>query len=181
MLGQAGVRDAILVGQSDGASLALAHAGAHPERLRAVIALAPHLYREAKTLAAIRAQIEDFECGDLKARLQRHHGSRTEALFARLVEVWTGESAGAGWGLEPHMSRVQCPVLAIQGESDKFFSRAQLDALSALLPGRVQTMRVPACGHYLHHQAQVIEAMAGFIRESLPSSPALGLAGEACG
>jgi len=166
MLSGAGVEEAILVGQSDGASIALAYAGNFPERVRGIIALSPHLFREAKTLAAIRDQIADFERGDLKARLRRHHGARTEALFARLVEVWTAEPAGAGWGLEPHVARVRCPVLAIQGEDDEFFSAAQLEALGRLLPGRVQVLRIAGAGHYPMHQArnEVLAAAIGFIR-----------------
>lgn len=87
VLSQTGVREAILVGQSDGASIALAYAGAHPERVRGVIALSPHLFVEARTLEQIREQMRDFESGDLKARLRRHHGANTEALFARLAEI----------------------------------------------------------------------------------------------
>jgi pimeloyl-ACP methyl ester carboxylesterase len=164
------VRDAVLIGQSDGAAIALAYAGAHPERVRGVIALGPHLFREAKTLAAIQAQIEDFERGDLKARLERHHGANTAALFARLVEVWTGEPVGAGFGLEPHVARLSCPVLAIQGEDDEFFSAAQLEALRTLLPGRLETLAIPGCGHYPQQQARepVLAAMIRFIRAALP-------------
>ena len=73
-------------------------------RARGDRALAASL-REKKTLAAIAGQIADFERGDLKAQLRRHHGARTEALFARLVEVWTAAPAGAGWGLEEHVAR----------------------------------------------------------------------------
>jgi lipoate-protein ligase A len=169
VLEKTGVRDAVLIGQSDGASIALAFAGEHPGRVRGVIALSPHLFRERKTLAAIREQIADFEQGDLKARLRRHHGAGTEALFARLVEVWTAEGPGAGWGLEPHVARLRCPVLAIQGEDDEFFSAAQLEALERLLPGRVEKLRIPGSGHYPLHQArnEVLAASIRFIRESL--------------
>ncbi|HEU4350723.1 MAG TPA: alpha/beta fold hydrolase [Burkholderiales bacterium] len=165
VLSQAHIAQAILVGQSDGASIALAYAGNHPERVRGVIALSPHLYREKKTLAAIAEQIADFERGDLKARLARHHGARTEALFARLVEVWTGEPEGAGWGLEEHVARVRCPVLAIQGEDDEFFSAAQLRALSRLTP-RLELLQIPGAGHYPMHQArnEVLAAAIRFIR-----------------
>jgi pimeloyl-ACP methyl ester carboxylesterase len=163
VLSQTGVREAILVGQSDGASIALAYAGAFPERVRGVIALSPHLFVEARTLDAIRKQIADFERGDLKARLRRHHGTGTEALFERLVQIWTAESAGASWGLEPHIARVRCPVLAIQGEDDEFFSAAQLEALARLLPGRLETLRIPGRGHYALHQARD-EVLAASIR-----------------
>lgn len=171
VLSQAHVGEAVLIGQSDGASIALAYAGNFPERVRGVIALSPHLYREEKTLAAIRGQVADFERGDLKARLRRHHGPRTGALFARLVEVWTTEPAGAGWGLEEHVARVRCPVLAIQGEDDEFFSAAQLQALARLLP-QVQTLRIAGAGHYPMHQArnEVLAAAIGFIRSSTAAS-----------
>ncbi|MDX1375250.1 MAG: alpha/beta fold hydrolase [Burkholderiales bacterium] len=165
VLAQARVREAVLIGHSDGAAIALAYAGAHPQRVRGVIALAPHLYREARTLHAIDAQIADFRDGDLRARLRRYHGAKTETLFARLVETWTAGAPGEGWGLEPQLRGVTCPVLALQGEDDEFFSAAQLEALAALLPGRVQTLRIPQCGHYPQHQARkpVLAAMAAFL------------------
>jgi lipoate---protein ligase len=166
VLAKTGIREAVLIGQSDGASIALAYAGNHPERVRAVIALSPHLFRERKTLLAIAEQIADYERGDLKARLRRHHGARTERLFERLVEVWTAAPAGAGWGLEEHIARMRCPVLAIQGEDDEFFSRAQLDALARLLPERLETLRIPGAAHYPMHQArnEVLAAAIAFIR-----------------
>ena len=160
VLQKTGVRDAILVGQSDGASIALAHAGAFPERVRAVIAMSPHLFREERTLAAIREQIADFERGDLKARLRRHHGANTEALFQRLVEIWTAERAESN--LEPYVAKVRCPVLAIQGEDDEFFSAAQLEALTKLL-GKMERLRIPGSGHYPLHQARN-EVLAASIR-----------------
>ncbi len=163
VLAEAGLREAILVGQSDGAAIALAFAGAHPNRVRGVIALSPHLFVETKTLKAIGDQIADFETGDLKARLARYHGNRTEALFARLVEVWTGQGAGGRWGLDELVTSVRCPVLAIQGEDDEFFSGAQLGALAALLSGRLETLRIPGCGHYPHLQARP-EMLAAAIR-----------------
>lgn len=166
VLSRTRVSQAILIGQSDGASIALVHAGNFPERVRAVIALSPHLFREQKTLAAIAGQIADFERGDLKERLRRHHGARTEALFARLVEVWTAEPAGAGWGLEEHVARVRCPVLAIQGEDDEFFGVAQLEALGRLLP-ELEILQIPGAGHYPMHQArnEVLAAAIRFIRD----------------
>jgi lipoate-protein ligase A len=167
VLSQAEVMEAVLIGQSDGASIALAYAGNFPERVRGVIALSPHLFREEKTLAAIREQIADYERGDLKARLARHHGARTERLFERLVEVWPAAPAGAGWGLEEHVARVRCPVLAIQGEDDEFFSVAQLQALSRLLSD-LRVLRIPGAAHYPMHQArnEVLAAAIGFIRRA---------------
>ena len=172
VLERTGVRRAILVGQSDGASIALAHAGAFPQRIAGVIAMSPHLFREEKTLAQIRAQIRDYEHGDLKARLRRHHGAGTEALFGRLVQVWSAERA-PDWQLAPWVKKVRCPVLAIQGEDDEFFSVAQLDALAALIPGRLETLRIPGAAHYPLHQArnEVLAASIRFIRKEKGADP----------
>lgn len=169
VLEQTGIRDAILIGQSDGASIALAFAGAHPERVRGVVAISPHLYREAKTIDAIQAQISDFDHGDLKARLQRHHGKKTESLFERLVEIWTADEGSTGWGLEPYVRRIRCPVLAIQGQNDEFFSESQLDALRTCAPAGIETLRIPDCGHYPTIQARnaTLAAAAAFIRSLL--------------
>ena len=165
------VGDAVLIGQSDGASIALAYAGNFPERVRGIIALSPHLFVEAKTLAAISEQIADYQRGDLKARLARHHGARTEALFERLVEVWCAKRAGAGWGLDPYVARVRCPVLAIQGEDDEFFSAAQLDLLGRLIPG-LEVARIPGARHYPMHQArnEVLAAAIRFIQRATRAS-----------
>jgi lipoate-protein ligase A len=173
VLAQMKLRDVILVGQSDGASIALAFAGAHPELVRGVVAISPHFFREERTLDAIMAQISDFDRGDLKARLQRHHGKKTEVLFERLVEVWTSAEAAAGWGLEPHVARIRCPVLAIQGENDEFFSARQLDALRDALPGRLETRRIPECGHYPFLQARraTLAAITQFIGRLLEETP----------
>jgi len=85
--------------------------------------------------------------------------------------VWTAEGPGAGWGLEPYVAKVACPVLAIQGEDDEFFSIAQLEALGRLLPGRLETLRIPGSAHYPLHQARndVLAASIRFIRKATAS------------
>ncbi len=156
-------RRPILVGHSDGAAIALTFAGAFPDLVRGVIAIAPHFFREEKTVAAIREQIRDFECGDLKARLARYHGSKTEPLFRRLVDAWTAESGD--WGIDPYIRQIRCPVLIIQGTEDEFFTRAQVDALRALVPAAVEVCYLPGCGHAPHQQATkaVVTAAERFI------------------
>lgn len=159
----------VLIGHSDGATIALAYAGAFPQSIRGVIAIAPHLFREEHTLATIWRQIEDFERGDLKARLARYHGAKTESLFRRLVEVWTADRSCA-WHVEPLLRQISCPVLVIQGTEDEFFSVAQVDAISAHLPQRAEAFFVPGCGHAPHLQEPklVHAAVAGFLERLLP-------------
>ena len=90
-------------------------------------------------------------------------------MFERLVEVWTADEAAAGWGLEPHIAGISCPVLAMQGENDEFFSEKQLEALRACLPGRIETRRIAECGHYPFIQARsaTLAEVTQFIRALL--------------
>jgi lipoate---protein ligase len=157
-------RRPILVGHSDGAAIALAFAGAFPDRVSGVVAIAPHLFREERTVRAIADQIRDFEQGDLKARLARYHGGNTEQLFHRLVAAWSADKPG-DWGLEPYVRQVRCPVLAIQGTEDEFFSQRQVDSLRALVAGPFETCYLPGCGHAPHQQAAtaVVTAIARFV------------------
>jgi lipoate---protein ligase len=156
----------VLIGHSDGAAIALAFAGAFPHLVCGVVAIAPHLFREERTFAAIADQIREFEHGDLKARLARYHGRRTELLFGRLVDTWTGDEAPHG-DIESLVRGVQCPVLVIQGTEDEFFTRAQVDALCALMAAPVETCYLPGYGHAPHQQAGgvVIDAAARFIAQ----------------
>ena len=164
LLRAAGLHRPILIGHSDGAAIALAFAGAFPDAVRGVVAIAPHSFREERTAAGIAEQIADFERGDLRARLARYHGAKTEDLFRRLVEAWTAPGV-ASWGLEPYLARIRCPVLALQGEEDEFFTSAQLDRLVDLCPAPIEAIRLPECGHAPHHQAPgaLIAAAARFI------------------
>ena len=179
VLSAAGTQRPILIGHSDGAAIALAFAGAFPDEVRGVVAIAPHIFREARTVAAIVEQIADFERGDLKARLARYHGAKTDDLFRRLVEAWTDPNA-TSWGLEPFIARIRCPVLAIQGEDDEFFSRAQMERLTALCPTAVEPLYLPDCGHAPHHQAArpLVAAVARFITAIRASDEQ---AGRRCG
>ncbi len=134
--------------------------------MRGVVSLAAHLFREAATLAEIREQIADFERGDLRARLARYHGAKTDILFRRLVELWTAEPH-PGWGLEPLVAGVRCPVLAMHGAEDPYFSTAQLDAVQELVQGRFERVVLPRARHMPHLEARraVLEAATRFIGE----------------
>lgn len=159
-----GTQRPILIGHSDGAAIALTFAGAYPDQVAGVVAIAPHLFREQRTVEGIAAQIRDFEQGDLKARLARYHGGKTDRLFGRLVDAWTGDEP-RDWDIKGYVGRIRCPVLAIQGTADEFFTRAQLDALCELVPQQIETLLLNGCSHAPHQQATsaVVEAITRFI------------------
>ncbi len=170
VLAATGIRNPILIGHSDGAAIALAYAGAFPGTVSGVIAIAPHFFPETRTARAIADQIADFERGDLKARLARYHGSNTEALFQRLVAVWTAPEP-RDWGIEPYLRRIACPVLAIQGTEDEFFTRRQIGMLVTTCPGPTETLFLEGCGHAPQRQVPkaVSTALVDFILGLRPS------------
>jgi pimeloyl-ACP methyl ester carboxylesterase len=150
----------VLVGHSDGASIALVHAGAHP--VRGLVLMAPHVVVEEVTLAAIRETRRRFETTDLPERLSRHHDD-PDVAFRNWCEVWL-DPAFASWTLEPEAARVGCPVLLVQGASDPYGTLDQLDRIEAGVRGPVRRLVVPG-GHSPHRDARepVLKEIAAFV------------------
>ncbi len=152
----------VLVGHSDGASIALIHAGANPTR--GLVLLAPHVVVEDVTLDAIRETRERFETTDLRERLARHHDD-PDVAFRNWCDVWL-DPAFQRWTLEPEAERVTCPVLLIQGADDPYGTLDQLDRIEARVRGPVRRLIVPG-GHSPHREAPepVLREVAAFVEE----------------
>jgi pimeloyl-ACP methyl ester carboxylesterase len=152
----------VLVGHSDGASIALIHAGTNP--VRGLVLMAPHVVVEQVTLDAIRETRERFETGDLRERLARHHDD-PEVAFRNWCDVWL-DPVFESWTLEPDADRVRCPVLLVQGAEDPYGSLDQLDRIETRVQGLVRRLVVPG-GHSPHRDApeRVVREIALFVRE----------------
>jgi pimeloyl-ACP methyl ester carboxylesterase len=169
LLAGLGVAAPLLVGHSDGASIALLHAATAPE-LRGLVLLAPHAFVEERSLAGIRAARDAFVTGDLALRLARHHRDPLRT-FRGWNDVWLDLRFRA-WDIRAQTSRVVCPVLAVQGENDEYGTMAQLDEIAARVRGPLSQLRLPGCGHSPHRDQpeKVHAAILGFVR-GLASSP----------
>jgi pimeloyl-ACP methyl ester carboxylesterase len=158
-----GIDDAVLVGHSDGASIALIHAGAgHP--VRGVAVMAPHVFIEPVCLSSIRAAIHAFETTDLPARLGRYHRDARKTFYG-WADVWTEENFKS-WDIrEDYLSRIRCPVLAIQGHADEYGSMAQLDDIARHVPGPTELLKLEHCGHspFRDQAEKTLAAVTGFI------------------
>jgi len=161
--------DAILVGHSDGASIALLYAAAHP--LRALVLEAPHVFVEDETVASI-ARLGD----DVRARLSRHH-DHAGALFDAWRDVWL-RPAFRRWNIEACLPRVRAPALVIQGEDDEYGTIAQVDAVRSQLGAPCQTLLLPDCGHAPHRDQpeRTLAAMTAFIQSITRTSSGGGSA-----
>jgi len=153
----------ILFGHSDGASIALIYAGAHPGATRALILEAPHVFVEELTVRSIVAAKNAYATTDLPRKLARHHAD-ADATFFGWNDVWL-DSRFRSWNIEDYAARVRCPVLMIQGDADEYGTAAQLDAIAAAVPG-AQRLMVPNAGHSPHRDAPelVIERVESFVR-----------------
>lgn len=172
VLDQLNVREPILVGHSDGASIALIHAGRAQRPVKAVILEAPHVFVEEETLAGIRATDRVWATTDLKTRLTRHHQD-PEHTFALWRDIWLDPRFPA-WNIEDVLPGVTAPVLAIQGADDEYGTWAQVDAVAAQVSGPVETLRLADCKHSPHRDQPdaVLAAMADFVRRVAAGSVA---------
>jgi pimeloyl-ACP methyl ester carboxylesterase len=162
VLDQLEIEAPILVGHSDGASIALIHAAAF--RVTGLALIAPHVVVEDITLSAILETRERFEQGDLRERLSRHHAD-PDAAFHGWCDVWLDPSFGT-WSLEPEAERIECPVLLIQGLDDPYGTLDQLDRIEARVQGPVRRLVVRG-GHSPHVDAQetVLRELERFVDE----------------
>ena len=164
VLRQLQIDDAILIGHSDGGSIALIFAALWPQKVRGIITEAAHVFVEDSTLAGIREAVNQYDSTDLPERLSRYHGSNTEAAFRGWSETWLSP-AFRDWNIEKYLPGVRCPVLAIQGRDDEYGTPAQVEAIVNGVSGPAEPLIIADCGHVPHHQARerVLAEMTRFI------------------
>ena len=151
LLGLAGIDDCVLVGHSDGGTIALNYAAADPEPLRAVVTIAAHAVSEPSGIAAIRQTAEAFASGELRQRLRRYHGDNVDRAFRLWADAWLAP------GFEPmdangRLPGVVVPLQAIQGEDDDYGSELQLGIIAGKVGGYCETRLLAGCGHSPHLQ-----------------------------
>jgi pimeloyl-ACP methyl ester carboxylesterase len=165
VLGASGVGDCILVGHSDGGSIALAYAGGTPAApLRGMITEAAHVFCEELSVRSIAAARDAYEGGGLKERLARYHGANVECAF----RGWNGAWLDPGfrrWNLEEFLPGIRVPVLALQGEDDEYGTPAQAEAVRRGVPGGAEVVMLPACGHAPHRDQpeRTLDRMTRFV------------------
>jgi len=153
----------ILVGHSDGASIALIHAGTYP--VQAVAVMAPHVFIEDVCVDSIDQAAKQFETGGLREGLAKYHRDARKT-FHLWADAWL-DPEFRNWNIEEYLPRIKCPLLAIQGEDDEYGTMAQLDAIARQAGGPCELLKLPDCGHSPHRDRpdEVLSAVAGFIRK----------------
>jgi pimeloyl-ACP methyl ester carboxylesterase len=168
LLARLGIAEPILVGHSDGASIALIHAGGG-HAVRALVVLAPHVFVEDLSVASIAEAKKAFETTDLPRRLARHHRDPTVTFYG-WNDIWLHPDF-RNWNITAYLPRITAPVLAVQGEDDEYGTMVQIDTIVAQVRGGCEVVALPACGHSPHRDQpeRTVAAVADFVRRIVKS------------
>jgi len=162
VLAKFGIERPILVGHSDGASIALIHAGAgHP--VAGIVALSPHVFVEPVAITEIEAARERFATTDLADRMARYHRDPV-ATFRGWNDIWL-DPAFLDWDITEYLPKIECPVLLIQGHDDEYGTFAQLDTIESTVCGPVERQELRDCRHSPHidRRPETLEATIDFV------------------
>jgi pimeloyl-ACP methyl ester carboxylesterase len=161
----AGIADCILVGHSDGGSISMIYAGGtKTTATRGLIAIAPHVFCQELTLRSIAAAKQAYQTGDLRSKLEKHHGANTDCAFHGWNDVWLNPAFG-DWNIEEFVVGIPVPILIIQGENDEYGTTAQVDAIHHYSRQPIQVSMISDCGHspFREHKSQVLDLRARFV------------------
>jgi pimeloyl-ACP methyl ester carboxylesterase len=167
VLADRGIAAPVLIGHSDGASIALIYAGAQRWPVTGLVLMAPHVFVEDVTVAAIAEAKLAYETTDLAQKLGRYHRD-AERTFRGWNDIWLAPPFRA-WNIEDVLPAITAPTLLIQGADDEYGTTAQLDAITRGVKGPVETLVLPACKHSPHRDQpeatlQVIARFVGALK-----------------
>jgi pimeloyl-ACP methyl ester carboxylesterase len=165
VLAAAGIDDPLLVGHSDGASIAIIHAGSGG-KARGLVLEAPHVFTEEMGLRSIAKARDAYERGDLRGRLAKHHQD-VDAAFWGWNRPWL-DPEFRNWNLEEYLPRISAPILVVQGEDDEYGTRKQVEAIERGARD-VQVLMLARCGHSPHRDQPeaTLRGIAAFVQQRL--------------
>jgi pimeloyl-ACP methyl ester carboxylesterase len=164
MLKALNIEKPILVGHSDGASIALIHAGGG-HAVKAVVAMAPHVFIEPLCLKSIDKAAQGFEKGELAKGLGKYHRDARKTFYG-WADVWL-DPGFMRWDIrDDYLPKIACPVLAIQGEDDEYGTMAQLDDTARRVK-RCELLKLPRCGHspFRDQPEKVLSTVKNFLEK----------------
>jgi pimeloyl-ACP methyl ester carboxylesterase len=160
LLARLGIEQPVLVGHSDGGTIALLHAARHP--VAACVVMAPHVMVEDVSVQSIEAARHAYENEGLRARLARYHAD-VDVAFWQWNDVWLSP-AFREFDIRSEIGAISAPLLAIQGHDDPYGTMAQIDDVARAVP-HAQLLKLPSCGHSPHRdQPEAVNAaIAAFL------------------
>jgi pimeloyl-ACP methyl ester carboxylesterase len=163
-----GFRRGILLGHSDGASIAAIYAGSiQDHRVRGLVLIEPHFFVEEINLAAIRKLAGEFKTSEVRTRLARHHDN-VDATMQGWLDFWLNPEFAA-FDMREELAYIRVPILIVKGENDPYGTIAQIRAAEEACYCPVESIVVPNARHAPHHDAPelTLAAIAAFINHIL--------------
>jgi pimeloyl-ACP methyl ester carboxylesterase len=166
-----GFRKGLLIGASDGASIATVYAGALSDtRVKGLVLIAPHFVVEEETAAGANAAKVMFEQGDLKPKLARWH-THVDTAFYGWNATWTNPAFKLDWDISGYLPKINVPIRILQGERDEYATIEQIRIAERLAAGPVDATLLPGIGHSVFREApaETTAMIATFVQELLSS------------
>jgi pimeloyl-ACP methyl ester carboxylesterase len=165
LLDAIGVRSGVLVGHSDGASIAAVHLGTvRDPRIEAAVLIAPHFLVEDMCVAAIAEAKIAYETTELRAKLGRWH-ENVDVAFRGWNDAWLDPDFKF-WDIRDALETITRPMAVIQGADDQYGTLLQVETAKARSPAPVVTEILPGVKHSPHREAAdaTVDAIVRFFR-----------------
>ena len=147
-----GASKVILIGHSDGATIAAVNAGSTTDyRVRGLVLIAPHFYTEAKAIAAITQTKNQYTSDNLRQKLARYH-QHVDVAFNGWCDAWL-DPGFVEWNVADCIDYIRVPVLGIQGSADEYGTLSQIDEIRSRIYAPFEQTIIDDCGHSPHLEA----------------------------
>ncbi|MEZ5936050.1 MAG: alpha/beta hydrolase [Alphaproteobacteria bacterium] len=181
LLKKTGIDRPILIGHSDGGTIALLHAAAFPECVVACISEAAHVLFEPAIREALSGVVRRWrQDPGFRRRLARHHRD-ADRLLEGWAAWWLAPERG-DWAMIEKLPRITCPVMVVQGDRDEHGTEIHAEAIMAGVTGLAEKLALKGIGHVPHHEARpaVVAAIARFVASVLAGAGAGGSSDQDC-
>jgi pimeloyl-ACP methyl ester carboxylesterase len=168
LLDEIGFRRGLLIGHSDGASIAAIYAGTHQDhRVGGLALIAPHFFTEDPGIASIVAAKKAYETTDLRQRLSRWHANVDNAFYG-----WNGawlDPDFRKWDITEQLAYIRVPILVVQGEDDQYGTVKQIEAAEQECYCPVEVALLPGARHSPQREAPeaTLKAISDFVARDL--------------
>lgn len=151
LLNKFNINDIILFGHSDGGTIALIAASKYPEKIKATICEAGHIFVEDVTVEGVKNALKAYRTTHLPERLQKYHGDKVEMMVKAWTESWLSDRFRL-WNIEYLLKNITAPLLFIQGESDEYGTLDQVKKTVSQVSGSAERFIIPNIGHTPHKE-----------------------------
>lgn len=169
LLDAIGFQHGILLGHSDGASIAAIYAGHFDDRrIDGIVLMAPHFFTEDFGLMSIAAARDAYQATDLRDRLMRHHGDNVDCAFNGWAGAWLHREF-KHWDIREYLTGNSTPMLVIQGVDDEYGTVAHVETAAKMSGGPVDVALLERCGHapFRDRPDATLDAVGAFVHANI--------------